>query len=227
MKATTHLTLALATLLSLAGTTSATPTRQAQDLFRTTSTFTLDFNTLPVGARVASLTLEQGITGTGISSAFLGLSGENVVHVSGQRRDREGDSNHAMTFDGECGGDASGCSGNDDDLFEPGQGNLLIVSQDGDGSSPNDNHEGGHVDIDFSDFGSGRVSVTSVSVFDVSHSGATVALYADGEKLEEVPIPRGGTGEKATVDLNTSGVDFVRISVKDSFAVDDLSFTLE
>lgn len=226
MKATNRLTLGLAALFTLVGTVSATPARQAQDLFRTASTFTLDFNTLPVGARISDLTLEQGITGTGISSVLLELN-ENVVHVSGQRRNREGDSNHAMTFDGECGGDASGCSGNDDDLFEPGQGNLLIVSQDGDGSDPNDNHEGGHVDIDFSDFGSGRVTVASVSVFDVSHSGATVTLYADGERLAEVPIARGGTGEKATVELNTVGVDFVRISVRDSFAIDDLTFTVE
>ena len=59
MKASTRLTLGLVMLISLAGTTSATPIRQAQDLFRTASTYTLDFNTLPVGARVASLTLSK------------------------------------------------------------------------------------------------------------------------------------------------------------------------
>lgn len=38
-------------LLSLGSAVYATPIRQAQDLFRSAGTFTLDFNTLPAGIR--------------------------------------------------------------------------------------------------------------------------------------------------------------------------------
>jgi hypothetical protein len=213
-------------LLSLGSAVYATPIRQAQDLFRSAGTFTLDFNNLPVGARVYTLTLEQGISGSGISAALLNLS-EHALHISGQRRNRQGDSNRAMTFDGECGGSASSCSGNDRDLFAPGQGNLLIVSQDNDEGNPNDNHQGGHIDIDFSDFGPGHVTVGSIAIFDVSHSGAAVELYAEGKRVERVPVRRGRTGEKTTVEFDAPVIDFMRIIVKDSFAIDDLSFTIE
>ena len=144
-----------------------------------------------------------------------------------QRRGREGDSNRAMTFDGECGGDPEGCSGNDDDLYNPGQGNLLIVSQDNNPDDPNDNHRGGHIDFDFSDFGPGAVTITSLDVFDVSHNGATLTLYADGERIKEIPVPRGGTGKRTKVEVDTPGVDLLRVTVRDSFAVDNLVFEVQ
>lgn len=213
--------------LGLGTLAGAAPTEQAADLLRSAQGgFTVDFSNLAVGQRVSQVAVGQGVSSSGFGAIFLG-EGENVVRVTAQRRGREGDSNRAMTFDGECGGDPEGCSGNDDDLYEPGQGNLLIVSQDDDAGDPNDNHGGGHIDFDFSGFGPGAVTVASLEVFDVSHGGAAVTLFADGERLEEVSVPRGGTGERATVELGTPGVDLVRVTVRDSFAVDNLVFTVE
>ena len=214
--------------LSLGGLVSATPAEQAADILRSVQgTFTVDFDTLPVGQRVSQVTLNEGISGSGIGAVLQGIDGESVVRVDAQRRGREGDSNRAMTFDGECGGDPEGCSGNDDDLYNPGQGNLLIVSQDNNPDDPNDNHGGGHIDFDFSGFGPGRVSVTSLEVYDVSHSGATLTLYADGERIREIPIERGSTGERVTLEVNTPDVDLVRVTVRDSFAVDNLVFEVQ
>lgn len=69
----------------------------------------------------------------------------------------------------------------------------------------------GSIDIVFGTifirFSSSKVTVASVAVFDVSHGGTTIALYADVERLTQVSVPRGETGEKATVELNTSGVE--------------------
>jgi hypothetical protein len=207
---------------------SATPAGQIQDILRSTEgTFTVDFSGLPVGQRVSQVALNQGVSGSGIGSVLFGVDGGSVVHVNAQRRGREGDSNRAMTFDGECGGYSEGCSGNDGDLYNPGQGNLLIVSQDNNPDDPNDNHEGGHIDFDFSGFGPGTVSVTSLEVYDVSHNGATVTLYADGERIREIPIERGSTGERATVEVDTPGVDLLRVAVEDSFAVDNLVFEVQ
>jgi hypothetical protein len=215
-------------VVGLCGLVSATPTEQAADILRSVQgTFTIDFNGLPVGQRVSQVAVGEGVSGSGIGAVLLGTEGENVVRVNAQRRGREGDSNRAMTFDGECEGDPEGCSGNDDDLYNPGQGNLLIVSQDNNPDDPNDNHRGGHIDFDFSDFGPGAVTVTSLEVFDVSHNGATITLYADGERIREIPVPRGGTGERTTVEVDTPGVDFLRVTVRDSFAVDNLVFEVQ
>lgn len=214
-------------LLGLGSAVNATPAKKVGDILRSASgTFTVDFNGLSAGQQVSEVALGQGVSGSGIDAVLLG-AGEHVVRVAAQRRGRDGDSNRAMIFDGECGGTPEGCSGNDDDLYEPGQGNLLIVSQDNNSDDPNDNHRGGHIDFDFSSFGPGAVSVMSIEVFDVSHNGATIALYADGERIKEIPVPRGGTGERNTVEVDTPGVDLMRVTVRDSFAVDNLVFEVE
>ncbi len=176
---------------------------------------------------MSQVTVGQGVSSSGIGSVLLGVDAGNVVYVNAQRRGREGDSNRAMPFDGECGGYSEGCSGNDGDRYNPGQGNLLIVSQDNNLDDPNDNHRDGHIDFDFSSFGPGAVTVTSLEVYDVSHNGATVTLYADGERIREIPIERGSTGERATIEVDTPGVDLVRITVEDSFAVDNLVFEVQ
>lgn len=188
--------------------------------------FAMHFDTLPAGQQISEVALNQGISGISTGTLPLELLGSSAVRIHAQRRDKEGDSNRAMIYNGECEGDAESCSGNDgDDLYQPGEGNLLIVSQDNDGSNPNDNHDGGQIDFDFSDFGPGAVTVTNIEVFDVSHDGAAVYLYADGELIKEVPIPRGDTGELRLVEIDTPGVDLMRVTVKDSFAVNDLLFT--
>jgi hypothetical protein len=186
--------------------------------------FAMHFDTLPAGQQVSEVALNRGVSGISTGALPLSLLGSSGVRVHAQRRDKEGDSNRAMIYNGECEGSAESCSGNDgDDLYQPGEGNLLIVSQDNDGSDPNDNHDGGHIEFDFSDFGPGAVTVTSIEVVDVSHNGAAAYLYADGELVKEVPIPRGETGELSVVEIDTPGVDLMRVTVEDSFAVNDLS----
>lgn len=201
---------------------------QAADLLRSVQgTFTIDFNGLPVGQRVSRVAVGQGVGSSARAAGLPTAAGEGVISISAQRRDYPGDSNRAMIFDGECGGSPEGCSGNDDDLYTPGQGNLLIVSQDNNADDPNDNHEGGHINVDFSDFGSGKVTVTSLELFDVSHNGAVVSLYADGEIIDEISVPRGGTGEQTTLEVDTPGVDLMRVTVADSFAVDNIVFEVQ
>jgi len=78
-------------------------------------------------------------------------------------------------------------SGNDgDDLYQPGEGNLPIVSQTTTQQTTNDNHDGGHIDFDFSNC---SAQSPSREVFDVLHNGACYLVAADGELLKEVPIP--------------------------------------
>lgn len=188
--------------------------------------FVIHFDRLPAGQRVSEVSFGQGISGFSTGEVPLSALGASRVLVQAQRLDRGGDSNRAMIYNAECAGSAGSCSGNDgDDLFQPGEGNLLIVSQDNDGSDPNDNHDGGSIEFDFSEFGPGAVTVTSLEIIDVSQNGAAAYLYADGELVEEVAIARGDTGELGVVEINTPGVDLMRVTVEDSFAVNDLLFT--
>lgn len=188
--------------------------------------FVIHFDQLPAGQRVSDVSFNQGISGFSTGEIPLTALGASRVRVQAQRLDRDGDSNRAMIYNAECAGSAESCSGNDgDDLYQPGEGNLLIVSQDNDGGDPNDNHDGGSIEFDFSEFGPGAVTVTSLEIIDVSKDGAAAYLYADGELVGEVPIPRGDTGELSVLELDTPGVDLMRVTVEDSFAVNDLFFT--
>ena len=188
--------------------------------------FVIHFDQLPAGQQVSNVSLDQGISGFSTGALPLSALGASGVRVQAQRLDRDGDSNRAMIYNAECAGTAESCSGNDgDDLFQPGEGNLLIVSQDNNGDDPNDNHDGGSIEFDFSEFGPGAVTVTSLEIIDVSHDGAAAYLYADGELIEEIPIPRGDTGELNVLEINTPGVDLMRVTVEDSFALNDLFFT--
>lgn len=163
--------------LGLGSVVGATPAKQAAGILRSAEgPFIIDCNRLPVGQRVSQVVLNQGVSGSGIGSVLLGIDGEDAVRVDAQRRGRKGDSNRAMTFDGECRGDPEDCSGNDGDLYNPGQGrNLLIVSQDNNPDDPNDNHGGEHIDFDFSGFGPGRVSVTGLEV--ATLVGGVLVIY--------------------------------------------------
>lgn len=188
--------------------------------------FVIHFDQLPAGQQVSDVSFNQGVSGFSTGALPVSALGTSRVRIQAQRLDRDGDSNHAMIYNAECAGTAESCSGNDgDDLYQPGQGNLLIVSQDNNSSDPNDNHDGGSIEFDFSGFGPGAVTVTSLEIIDVSHDGAAAHLYADGELIGEVPIPRGDTGALSVVEINTPGVDFMRVTVEDSFAVNDLFFT--
>lgn len=193
-----------------------------------TGDFVIDFGGLPVGQQLFGVALGQGVNGTATGAAPLSLLGASKVYIRGARRGLEGDSNRAMLYDGECGGDAASCSGRDDGghLYHPGAGNLLIVSQDNDGSNPDDNYRGGQLYVDFGGFGPGAVTVTSLEVVNTVGEGAVVELYADGERLAEIDIPQSeDESELSLVEIDTAGVDLMRVTARGQFAIDNVSFT--
>ena len=187
----TVLALGASSLLSVAtGQTSLTEQLPSA----VAGSFVAHFDQLPAGQQVSEVSFNQGISGFSTGEIPLTALGASRVRVQAQRLDREGDSNRAMIYNAECGGNAESCSGNDgDDLFQPGEGNLLIVSQDNDSSNPNDNHDGGSIEFDFSEFGPGAVTVTSLEIIDVSHDGAAAYLSTPAEITST--IVRFGKGD--------------------------------
>src|SRR3990170_2820001 len=91
----------------------------------------IDFEGLPEGSIVSSLSFGAGISGDPISGEVT-VFGINPVFGPNV--------NAAMIFDSAClpGGTPADCTGNDSDLFLPAEGNVLIISEDLDSNDPDD-----------------------------------------------------------------------------------------
>lgn len=177
------------------------------------ATTTIDFEGLAEGATVSSLDCSSGVSCGEALAGSIAVNGVNPVLAG----------NQAMIFDAACGG---GCTGGDDDLEVPAQGNVLIVSEDGDGSDPDDSDEEGQIiDLDLSGFGPGTFTIQSLVVIDVDDEpGGTIEIFdggPGGTLVTTVAIPDTGDGGHTTVAIGDVG-DFIRVNLEGSAAIDDI-----
>ncbi|MEM9796507.1 MAG: Hint domain-containing protein [Pseudomonadota bacterium] len=110
-------------------------------------------------------------------------------------------------------------SGGDDDLAAPDLGHVLIASEDGDASDPDDNRSGAAFRFDFDD----PVEVQSLTFLDVE-AGATVTFFGpDGIAHESQSV---GTGDGGQVEMsaNMSDVGHMIVSIRGSGAMDNVVF---
>lgn len=173
---------------------------------------TINFEGLAEGTEVNSVSSGNGISGD-VFSGSVKVYGHNPIYPG---------TNAAMIFDGTC---AGGCSGGDNDLNFPALGNILIVSEDLDPSDPDDaDLKGAYFTFDYSGFGTGKVTVQSLVVGDVEsiESDGNIKLFGGGSLLTTVPIPVTGDGNYTTLSIGVSGVDFMRVNLKGSVAVDNI-----
>lgn len=186
----------------------------------------IDFEGLPEGAIVSSVSFGSGISGDDAGGA---------VSVSGFNPKIDPPSNAAMIFDAEClpGGTSADCTGGDSDLNKPSLGNVLIISEDLDSTDPDDaDVVGAFFKFDFSGWGPGTVTVWSIDVLDVedTEGGAKIELFfggVSGTLLDTVAIPPTGDNGLATVAVGTSGVDFMRVTLNGSGAIDNIEIETE
>jgi hypothetical protein len=188
---------------------------------------TIDFEGLTEGSIVSSVSSGSGIGGDAVSGS-VGVGGFFPTNGT----------NRAMIFDAECVG---GCTGGDNDLHFTGQGNVLIISEDLDSSDPDDaDVNGAFFTFDFSGFGPGEVTVESLVAMDYGDDqgevisvsgqdrGGKIELFSpEATLLATVGIPRLGNNQKTTVEIGVSGVDFMKITVGGSGAIDDIVLTIE
>jgi hypothetical protein len=193
---------------------------------------------LPVAALAATTTIdfEEFAEGEVITSVPVGAVAIGVT----------GSPNPAIIFDATCGGSSATCTGGDDDLFFPGQGNVLIIAENlvdanGDGliDDPDDaDTKGQYVRFDFSALGT--VTVESLVVmdagddanefllFDGQEVGGLIRLFdTSGTLIATVPIPRMGDNEQLTVAVGVAGVASMKVILAGSGAIDDLVITTE
>lgn len=132
-----------------------------------------------------------------------------------------------MVFDATCNYQPTNCSGDDDDLYQPGQGNILIISEDGISSDPDDNGPGGLIEFDFSNFGDGYVTIGSLVVIDSEATAVvTIKLYRDGDLIAISEVPGAGDGELETrFPTPVPDIDFMSVSFEDSGGIDDIGYS--
>jgi uncharacterized repeat protein (TIGR01451 family) len=167
--------------------------------------------------------------GNGISGADLG-----TVSLFGFNPDLAG--NAAMIYDASCGGqtvpladplfDPTLCTGDDADLYVPGSGNVLIITEDGDASDPDDSlNPDTTFNFDFSAWGPGTVTVTSFSVcdIDIGQSGATATFFdGTGAVLAVIPLPEIGDNSVAPIAVGLDGVASMTVALHGSGAIDNI-----
>jgi len=167
----------------------------------------LDFNTFADGSGAEA--------GNGGSLVFEGVTFDAI-----RKQDSDGVYDDAMIYDS----DASSATGGDWDLLV-GQGNLIIISEDGHSWDPDDNASGGTIRATFDQ----PATVSQIMMVDVEEAAGTIRLYDDaGNLLSQIDIPYVGDTEAAWVDLgDVAGVATMEVSLKGSGAIGGLKFTPE
>ncbi len=145
------------------------------------------------------------------------LSFDGVTFQAIRAQDSDGILNDAMLFDS----NAATASGGDDDLLV-GEGNLIIISEDGDASDPDDNAQGGTVVATFDN----PSLLTRVMMVDIEEAGGMIRLYDDADTLlAEVGVPISGDGQTVWVDLgNVDNVSRMEVSLTGSGAIGAVKF---
>ena len=193
------------------------------------SSATIDFEGLAEGAIVNSVSSGLGISGDPIpgSVGVVGVSGNPAITT-----------NASIIFDANCDGLPSSCTGDDGDLYFPGQGKVLIIAEnlvdannDGLVDDPDDADLAGATHtFDFTTFGPGQVTVESLWVGDIGDSaaeGGVVELYSGATLLASIPLPLLANNQATTLNIGVSGVTSMVVVLRGSGAIDDIKISVE
>ena len=168
---------------------------------------TIDFETFSPG---------DIVTGETISGVILNVEPRGTTN---------GEIRELMIFDGTCSGSMSSCSGNDQDLFFPNFGNILIISEDNNSNDPDDSAFGG--DIIFS-FTTDAFNI-SIDVLDVENGGPNenwVSAYLDGQLVDRIFVFSGDNEFDTATFASDLIADQIIVHLHGSGAVDNLDFTV-
>lgn len=128
-----------------------------------------------------------------------------------------------ILFNADCSG--SSCSGQDPDLAVPGQGNILIISEENDSDDPDDSRFGGTIVFEFSQ---PVVSLNTVVVdVDENDPGDNfAAAYFEGQFVGRFGFTTDGQLDNNLQAANFEGlIDVLIINLESSGAVASLKFT--
>ena len=159
---------------------------------------------------IRTLDFNAFAAGTVIDDEYFLTNGVTVSAVGG--------ADQAMIFD------SNNPTGEDDDLASDTLDGLLIISEDGDSSDPDDNDAGGSIFFDFENI----VRIKSLTFKDIEETtgeGTRMIFYdADGAVLENHFVDPTTNGGERTVGLFVRGVSRMEVRFQGSGAIDNLVF---
>ena len=174
-------------------------TSELDDTYKVLESYTVDFETTAAGDKL--------LAGTIITNQYDSFSGLTISTP----RDEFG----AMIFD------SANPTGGDFDLATEDQGNVLIISEDGDSSDPDDKAGGGTIRFQWSD----DVLVKSIGLLGIDRSGGSITAFDDdGDLLRTVAIPDLGDNSLGQVDINTAEVAYLDVNFFNGGAITEVSF---
>lgn len=127
-------------------------------------------------------------------------------------------SNPVMIFD------TANPTGGDFDLASNSRGKVLILSEDGDTSDPDDNAGGGTFVFDFHR----EADVESLIFLDTEEPAPEIRLYNEaGDLITTIMGPVTTDGGEGYADINIDGVHRMEVEIQGSGAIDNLIYTLK
>ncbi|NEO53301.1 MAG: hypothetical protein F6K54_09545, partial [Okeania sp. SIO3B5] len=116
--------------------------------------------------------------------------------------------------------DSANPTGGDPDLATDSEGNILIISEDGDSSEPDDNADGGVITFDLDN----PVDFNSISFVDIEETGGEVRTTDADGNITTTSIPAPGNGSLQTLNINNDDVVQVEVELAGSGAISGLDF---
>ena len=116
--------------------------------------------------------------------------------------------------------DTTNPTGGDSDLASDILGNVLILSEDGDRTDPDDNANGGTFEFTFDEL----VTLESIGIFDIEKAGEIIAYDETGSILGVVETTVPGDNQAGTVEIGLGGVSRVDVTLVESGAITSLTY---
>ncbi|NEO96067.1 MAG: PEP-CTERM sorting domain-containing protein [Moorea sp. SIO3G5] len=154
----------------------------------------------------------QKVTNQEVQGVRLGVFDQGTT--GGQPRD-------LMIYNSACGGAASNCTGEDDDLFKPRLGNTLIISEDNDSSDPDDSAFGGTFTFDFGQ----SVVLDELTLLDIElFDPVRVTTFSESGNQEFNFFGRGNNLISSFSGFGNDRVNRLNVTVVNSAAVSAVSY---
>ena len=121
--------------------------------------------------------------------------------------------------------DSANPTGGDTDLVSPDQANVLIISEDGDSSDPDDNARGGTLIFDFDR----PTTIAELGILDVEHRETTqIRLYdSQGSLIKTINAAGRGDNFQQAIDISAEGVSRMEVELDRSGAITHVTFNRE
>lgn len=117
--------------------------------------------------------------------------------------------------------DTNNVTGEDFDLSATDLDNVLIISEDGDISEPDDSAAGGTISLEFDEL----VAVNSIGILDIDEPGSSISFYdADNLLVETVAIEALGDRSFQELKFDLNGIASLEIDLAGSGAVTGIDF---